>query len=98
MFKNARATAVDRGLLGDEDAPSYFVECLIYNVPESAFRSTKADTYVDVVNWLQEQQDKSRFVCGSELVWLFGPTPEQWDTPAADRTINAWIRLWNEWT
>lgn len=96
MFKNARAAAIDRGYLSEDEGPSYFVECLIYNVLATCFEPTKQGTYVSTVNWLQAQ-DKQRFVCGSELVWLFGPTPEQWEIPSADRVIDAWVRLWNEW-
>lgn len=96
MFKNARSAAVDRGFLAEEEAPSYFVECLVYNVPTWCFGATHTDTYVTALEWLR-QEDKSRFVCGSELVWLFGPTEEKWSMPAAERTIAALITLWNTW-
>jgi hypothetical protein len=71
MFKNARSAAVDRGLLQDADAPSYFVECLIYNVADSCFQSTYASTCYSVLDWLHGR-DMTQFVCGSHLVWLFG--------------------------
>jgi hypothetical protein len=96
MFKNARSAAEDRGLLAAVDAPSYFAECLIYNVPGSRFGSRNTDAYAGALEWLHAS-DMSQFVCGSGLVWLFGPTPEQWTQEAARRTINALIRLWSAW-
>jgi hypothetical protein len=96
MFKNARSAAVERGYLAEAVAPSYFVECLIYNVDDSCFLPSCTGTYAAVLNWLSGR-DISRFVTGSELVWLFGPTEEQWSVVEAQHTINALFALWNTW-
>lgn len=96
MFKNARSAAVGRGLLAETDTPSFFVECLLYNVPEDRFASTQAQTYFNIIEWLHGR-DMTRFVCGNELVYLFGSGSEQWQLDAGRRTVNALIRLWNEW-
>src|SRR5215469_14994830 len=50
MFKNARYRATERGFL--DDAPSYFVECLLYNVPDVCFTDSMQGSYADVVNHL----------------------------------------------
>ena len=49
IFKNARNTATERGLLVDGAAPSYFVECLLYNVLDVCFTASVSDTYAAVV-------------------------------------------------
>jgi hypothetical protein len=49
------------GLLPDGVAPSYFVEGLIYNVPDANFGGNYKDTFVNCFNWLVNT-DKSALV------------------------------------
>ena len=37
--------------LKKEDAPSYFIECLLYNVPDSFFTGQLATTYTGIIGW-----------------------------------------------
>ena len=39
MFKAARNQLVSKRVLTKEDAPSYFIECLLYNVPDESLRT-----------------------------------------------------------
>lgn len=96
MFKNARGAAVDRGLLSADAAPSFFVECLIYNIPDDRFAATNSQTFYNVLAWL-ENRDMSQFVCGNEFVYLFGQGSEQWRLDVGQRTVNALTQLWNTW-
>lgn len=96
MFKNARSCATDQGYLVEGIAPSYFVDCLIYNVPDYCFVDDLAETYCNVVNYLNKAA-LSGFVCRNEIVSLFGPSSEQWSENAARQLIGSLIRLWNEW-
>jgi hypothetical protein len=96
VFKNARSAAVDRNLLAEASAPSFFVECLIYNVPSDLFRSSHAETFVGILNWL-DGCDMSSFTYGHRLTPLFGPSPEQWSVDRARRTVQGLIALWNYW-
>jgi Nucleotidyltransferase domain len=95
-FKNARSYLVDNVRLPASVAPSYFLECWLYNVDNACFRPTHAETFHDVLVWLATN-DSSQFVCQNELVWLFGGTPEQWSRESADRTLAALIHLWDNW-
>ena len=63
-------------------APSYFVECLIYNAPDAAFQYSFQETYHSIVNWMV-QNDLDRLICQNEQQWLFGPSPEQWSVEDA---------------
>ena len=46
MFKAARNQLVSKRALTKEDAPSYFIECLLCNVPDGLFAPTAgADLY-----------------------------------------------------
>ena len=53
MFKAARNQLVSRRVLTKEDAPSYFIECLLYNVPNDLFAPKLAPTYVGILTWLK---------------------------------------------
>jgi hypothetical protein len=97
MFKNARNRAVERGFFRDGGAPSYFVECLLYNVPDPCFTAGMQDTFVAVVNHLSKNVIDG-YRCQNGLLPLFGTASTQWNTGDAHALIESLIRLWNEWT
>ncbi len=96
MFKNIRTHLVDQGDMEKDVAPSYFLECLLYNVPNDKFASSFQDTFCDVVNWLTPISLEN-FVCQNEQENLFGLTPEQWSQEKARIFIRSLIELWNNW-
>ena len=96
MFKNARTYLVDRGVIPPDLAPSYFLECLLYNVPDDKFGPNLQSTFREVIVWLREA-DFSRFFCQNEQLLLFGSSPEQWSEDSADRFLEAMVTLWNDW-
>lgn len=101
MLKNARSRLNDAGRLESGVAPSYFVESLLYNVPDASFSSHLALTYLNVVTFIfeaLEAESLSSFVCQNEQLPLFGPTPEQWTIPAAIQLVRGWWTLWQAGT
>ena len=96
MFKNARTYLVGQGVISEDLAPSYFLECLLYNVPDSAFQTDFQTAFYQVINWLNNA-DLSRCICQNEQLDLFGDSPEQWSTVDAQECIAALIDLWNNW-
>jgi len=78
-------------------APSYFVECLVYNVPDSAFSSSRQGTFAGIVDYLNAKLPVAEAMCQNGQVKLFGNTPEQWDVAKACTLLNALISLWNNW-
>lgn len=96
MVKNARNYLAERKRISDDLAPSYFVQCLLYNVPNYCYGKSFGDTYCNVVNWLHKT-DINTFRCENEQVLLFGNTPEQWDVNKARAFVSALIALWNNW-
>jgi len=99
VFKNARIYLVERGLISKDLAPSYFLECLLYNVPNCQFGKSYQLSYLQVLLWLIEslQSAFSSFICQNEQMPLFGNTPEQWSITNAQELVNAMILLWSEW-
>jgi hypothetical protein len=96
MFKNARNAAIDRNLLATAGAPSYFVECLLYNVPDASYTSSASDAFVSVVNYLAAA-DLSVFDCQNGQTKLFGSLSTQWDVASAKAFVSSLVRLWDEW-
>jgi len=90
LFKNCR------GSISGDATPSYFLECMLYNVPNSKFGSSYRDTFCNIVNWLSETS-LNDFICQNGQLKLFGLTPEQWNTNQAKEFITNLISLWNSW-
>ena len=40
------------GVSSERDVPSYFIECLLYNVPNGLFSQRLTATHVDILEWL----------------------------------------------
>ena len=103
IFKNMRNTAVDKAYLSDKNiAPSYFIQCLLYNIPDNIFSgSSYQEIVVNILEWLSQafydQNSYENFVSQNEIVPLFGSGTDKWNINDAMDFINALIEMWNEW-
>ena len=95
MFKAARNRLVEKGTLKKEDAPSYFIECLLYNVPDHLFKPKLGASYTGILHWLASARLKG-FECQNGQAPLFGRAPEQWSVKKARAFIKALQGLWAE--
>ena len=96
MFKTARNMLVEKKVLKKDDTPSYFIECLLYNVPNGMFKPKLSATYTVIVGWLRTAKLKD-FKCQNGQVELFGPGREQWSQRKARTFIKALQQLWDTW-
>jgi hypothetical protein len=96
MFKNARTKLIHDGMIADNCAPSYCVECLTYNAPDSCFGERYRDTFHAVVSYLS-QNPLLGHTSQNGIVPLFGTASTQWNTDAANAFLAALITLWNDW-
>jgi hypothetical protein len=96
VFKNCRTYMEDHGTLADGIAPSYYVECLLYNAPNRHFGTSYQATLYNILKWLSEA-DLTNLICQNGQTTLFGTTPEQWTTQNAKTFITRLITLWNDW-
>ena len=96
VFKNARTYLIDQNFLSRDIAPSYFLECLIYNVHDNQFGQSYQETFCNAVNWLRGT-NLSGFMCQNGQTPLFGSSQEQWSTEQASQFLNAMADLWNNW-
>ncbi len=97
IFKNMRSRLVNEGLIADGIAPSYYIEGLLYNVPDGKFQNSLVDTFVDTVNWIL-QADRAAFRCANKQHILFGDAAVQWPAANYDVFMKALITLWNNWS
>jgi hypothetical protein len=100
MFKNAR-DKINGGMPEfSVKFPSYFIECLLYNVPDNCFWGNFQNTYTAVANWLNDRFNKNtinEFICQNGMFYLFGSDTVQWNVTDAWQFVNALMDLWNNW-
>lgn len=97
VMKNLRRKLVADGRLEDGIAPSYFIEGLIYNVPNEKFGYSFDSTMVDSINFLLTA-DRSKFEVVNEQYYLLHPTsPVTWRAEKCTAFLNAARDLWQNW-
>ncbi len=97
ILKNMRSRLITEDMLENGDAPSYYLEGLLYNVPNDKFGKSYEDTFVNTINWILDA-DRSKFVCANEQYYLlFEDSPVTWRTEKCDKFLNAAVELWKQW-
>jgi len=100
VFKNARTYLVDKGAITEAIAPSYFLECFLYNVPNELFGSCYQKTFLRLIEWLVLSLPNGQYqnlLCQNEQLPLFGDTAEQWSLNKAIKLLKTLLELWKEW-
>lgn len=78
-------------------APSYYLEGLLYNVPDEKFGKSYVDSFVKSIDWIQEA-DRSKFVCANNQYYLLREdSPVTWRAANCDEFLAAAVKLWNQW-
>jgi hypothetical protein len=98
IFKNMRSRMVEAGLIESNIAPSYFVEGLLYNVPNDKLTFSYERSVVNILNWYQQEASKMDLVCANEQYYLLRDGNHNcWIQENSDKFIAAAIELWNQW-
>ncbi len=84
---------VDDGMIGAGVAPSYFIEGLLYNVPDNLFVTSRVNSFVNTLNYLLKA-DRSKFVCANEQYYLLRDTPVTWSSADCDQFLGALQNFW----
>jgi hypothetical protein len=95
ILKNMRSKLVDDGKIAKDTAPSYYIEGLLWSVPNEKFGTSYVETFCNCINWLC-QTDRSKLKCGHEQHTILGNTNVQWPSANCDKFLNALIQLWKE--
>lgn len=98
MFKNARRYMINGNEELKKKFPSYFVECLLYNVPNHCFLpATYQSKFLEVLVYLLEiidTEEADKFTTQSGLHWLFGNSSVQWSKDNAKDFLTRLSKLW----
>jgi hypothetical protein len=100
IFRNIKASLVNSGKINSDLAPSYFVECLIYNGKDECFKQNtyQLRVYNLLKQFVSDFKDNSvdNYVCQNEQRKLFGLGKQQWDKDDAKKFISEIIVLWEK--
>lgn len=99
IFKNIKKRLLNKNVITKELASSYFIENLLYNVPNNYFtlQNTSERVY-NILKWLNNNKNYfPTFLCQNEQVYLFGSSQEQWNQADAENFISEVIRFWNRY-
>lgn len=97
ILKNLRSRLVDDGTINAGVAPSYYIEGLLYNVPNDKFGGSYTDTFANCFNWIIET-DRSNFVCANQQYYLLREnSPVTWRDGKCTEFLNATRDLWTQW-
>ena len=98
ILKNAKSRLVQAGIIGQDVAPSYYIEGLLYNVPSQKFVNSYADSLVNIFMWVQGEADKPNLVCANEQYYLLRPNLLTcWNPADCETFLQAVISLWSTW-
>lgn len=94
IFKNMKSLLKQKGIISDKFAPSYYIENLLYNVPDKLYEGDYGTILVNILNWFREA-DFDSFILQTKRKWLFGYDVDQWNKKNATQFLHKIIELWN---
>ncbi len=98
ILKNMRTKLANDGVIEGKIAPSYYLEGLLYNVPDEKFTTDCEDCFVNAINWIQKDADKSKLLCANEQYYLlWDNTPTSWPKANCETLLIEVFKFGNEW-
>ena len=73
IFKQIRNCLIDTGVIREELMPSYALECLLYNVPDTLFKKNLVERVDSIIEWLSQNLYKE-FIEQNGMYYLFTPS------------------------
>ncbi|MFC1951649.1 nucleotidyltransferase [Chloroflexota bacterium] len=96
MFKVARNHLVENDVIKSETASSYFIECLLYNVPNDLFKANFGQTYSSIVAYLKNV-NLQEFKSQNGVRQLFGQSKDLWSVGKTQQFVRALEQMWKKW-
>lgn len=97
ILKNLRTRLVSENMLESDVAPSYFIEGLLYNVPDDKFVSKYENSFANAIDWILNA-DNAKLVCANRQYYLLHEnSPTSWKTENFNAFLAAAIDLWKQW-
>ena len=96
ILKNMRNTMIAKGLLAHGVAPSYFIEGMLYNVPDDKFGGTYQQTWINCFNHIVTA-DREKLVCANYMHWLVRDSaPTSWPITNFNSFTAALKKYWGD--
>ena len=97
VLKNLRSKLIAEKMIAGGVAPSYYLEGLLYNVPDDKFTTSHEVSLFNCLKWIQDA-DRSKFVCANEQYYLlWEDLPVTWRAAKCNEFLGAAIELWDQW-
>lgn len=97
VYKNMRNHMIDDKRIGHGVAPSYFIEGMLWNVPEDEFNHSYEQSFVNTFNWVLKA-DRTKLTCANELYWLVRDNSSAcWSNANFAEYLDAVTKHWNDW-
>jgi hypothetical protein len=97
IFKNMRNRMIQDKIIKDGLAPSYYLEGMLYNVPDDKFGKSYSDTVSNCINWLWTAT-RNDLVCANGMFFLLRDGSQvMWSPANFEEFLKATVKLWNEW-
>ncbi len=97
IFKNIRNRLTAHEIIKPGSAPSYFVEGMLWNVPNELFAASYSATVRACLAWLK-QADSTKLACANDLYWLIRENSDVcWNKADYDAFRAACQDLWDNW-
>ncbi|MEG3146529.1 nucleotidyltransferase [Sphingomonas sp. RT2P30] len=95
ILKNMRNAMIAKSSISLDLAPSYFLEGMLYNVPNATFGQSYQQTIAGALNWLTSC-DRAKLLCANEMYYLLNPTsPVTWRGEKLEEYLKLTIAYWN---
>lgn len=95
VLKNMRRSMISDGYIADGIAPSYFIEGMLYNVPNDHFVSTHKQTIENALSWL-ERSNVPDLLCANERYYLVRDGSSVcWNANDFRNTLTSMRQYWN---
>ncbi len=97
MFKNIKDDLIEKGAISEDVAKSYFIENLLFNVPDNLFNGTYTERFRNILNFLIEQfktSNLSGYYCANGIVPLFSGTA--WSLDKVEKFLRILIKVRDE--
>jgi hypothetical protein len=95
IWKNMRNRMIQDGLIKDGLAPSYYLEGLLYNVPNENFVVSRVQTFENCLKWILASKPED-LVCANYMFWLLRENqPTSWSPQSCHTFLTALQKFWN---
>lgn len=97
IFNNMRSKLVETGAIQAGSVPSYFIEGLLFNVPDDKFGKSYSDTFVAAMNWLLQAPQNTLMCANMQHALIMDSVPTCWPCSDCTKFLNGLAQMWRNW-